>query len=35
MAEAAQIRKLTPLSGVQRAAVVLLSLGEDQAAEVL
>ncbi|OHE85606.1 MAG: flagellar motor switch protein FliG [Lysobacterales bacterium RIFOXYD1_FULL_69_11] len=35
MAEAAQVRKLTPLSGVQRAAVVLLSLGEDQAAEVL
>ncbi len=35
MAEAAQLRKLTPLSGVQRAAVVLLSLGEDQAAEVL
>ena len=35
MAEAAQIRKLTPLSGVQRAAVVLLSLGEEQAAEVL
>ncbi len=35
MAEAAHIRKLTPLSGVQRAAVVLLSLGEEQAAEVL
>ena len=35
MAEAAQVRKLTPLSGVQRAAVVLLSLGEEQAAEVL
>ena len=35
MAEVAQVRKLTPLSGVQRAAVVLLSLGEDQAAEVL
>ncbi|MFP7722191.1 flagellar motor switch protein FliG [Lysobacter sp. A3-1-A15] len=35
MAEAAQLKKPTPLSGVQRAAVVLLSLGEEQAAEVL